>query len=158
MAIVIQYLKGMATLVLCACSLLVCPRPLAAQVVQLPTVEVFAVGTTVVIPDGGAAYLGGVGRAAYGSHSSGVPMLGKLPYVGRLFGNRGFGSEVNQTSAWATATIIDLGEMDRRLLEEARTARQAPSTSSAEVQRSHAIARKAAFLSRHVGQRPRDLP
>ncbi len=38
----------------------------AAQAVQLPTFHFFTTNTTVEVPDGGEAFLGGVGRASSG--------------------------------------------------------------------------------------------
>ncbi|MEO8496912.1 MAG: hypothetical protein ABI614_17715 [Planctomycetota bacterium] len=118
-----------------------------AQVVQLPTYQVFSVGTTVSIPDRGAAYLGGVTRGAWGSSSSGVPGLSQVPGLNRLFTNRGIGSSVSSSHAYATATIIDHAEMDRMLLEEAAARRGEPVAASE-------TDRRAAFLSAFVAKRP----
>src|SRR5690349_8882622 len=38
--------------------------PATAQVVQLPSFETFSVQTSVLVPDSGAAYLGGVNRSS----------------------------------------------------------------------------------------------
>jgi len=118
----------------------------SAQVIQLPTFQFFSVSTTVSVPDGGAAYLGGVNRAQYGSTSRGVPGLRKLPGAGRLFANRGIGSSLSSSGASVTATIIDHAEMDALLLAEAagrRTGGEALSETD----------RKALVLSSHIGRR-----
>ncbi len=51
------------------------PSPAMAQqdmvTVQLPTFSMFTVSTTVLVPDRGGAYLGGVGRASAGSNQFG---------------------------------------------------------------------------------------
>ena len=52
--------------------------------VQLPTFNVTTVQTTVSVPDGGTALLGGINRLSEGSVSRGVPMLNKIPGVSRL--------------------------------------------------------------------------
>jgi type II secretory pathway component GspD/PulD (secretin) len=116
------------------------------QVVQLPTFRSFSIGTTVVIPDRGSAYLGGVNRARYGSVYRGVPVLGKLPGVGPLFRNRASASSVTSSGVHASATIIDLRELDKAVLAEAARRRGATPTVTE-------IDRKAAFLSRHVARR-----
>lgn len=127
--------------VLVAAGAATCP----AQVIQLPTFQVFSVSTTVSVPDGGSAYLGGVGRAQYGMTSLGVPGLNKVPGLGRLFSNRGSGSSVTSSGASVTATIIDHAEMDALLLAEAAGRRPAGAALSA-------TDRKALSLSSHIGR------
>ena len=138
---------------------------LTAQVIQLPTYRYFSVGTSVLVPDRGSAYLGGVGHAAYGSSQRG-------PF------NRSHGSSIGSAGISVHATIIDQDEIDRALLAEAAARRgashdvlgrpvgnfdsrhgaiaagkaeQIPSESTKE----EAIRRKAAFLSKHVGRNNR---
>lgn len=118
-----------------------------AQVVQLPSFGQTGVSTTVVVPDRGSAYLGGVQRGAMGSRTQGVPLLGNVPGAGPLFRNRAAGSSLAGSSFTAHATIIDLAEMDRELLNEASRGRK-PNPDAAR------IAEKAAFLSKHVARRP----
>jgi len=127
----------------CACGASVAP----AQVVQLPTYRVFSVGTSVSVPDGGAAYLGGVTRGAWGSSSRGVPGLSQVPGLNRLFTNRGIGSSVSSSHAYATATIIDHAEMDRMLLSEAGARR-------GEFEVAGEIERRAAFSLRVCRSKP----
>jgi hypothetical protein len=93
------------------------------QTIQLPEFHVFSVHTTVSVPDGGAAYLGGVARARSDAGSRGAPLAGKLPFAGRLFHNRGIAAGRRVAAAQASATIIDLDEMDRAVLAEAATRR-----------------------------------
>jgi Bacterial type II and III secretion system protein len=123
----------------------------SAQVVQLPTYRVFSVGTTVSVPDGGAAYLGGVTRGSWSSSSRGVPGLSQLPGANRLFTNRSIGSSVSSSNAYATATIIDHAEMDRLLLAEAAARRGEPRVISV-------TDRRAAYLSKFVARRPTAKP
>ena len=80
-----------------------------AQTVQLPTFKMATVSTTVLVPDGGAAYLGGINRASTGRTESGV-----LPFPG--FQNRGIGQDRSASSFWATAQIHDFDAMDQALL------------------------------------------
>tara|TARA_R110002049_G_scaffold4601_5_gene32004 strand:+ start:15725 stop:16273 length:549 start_codon:yes stop_codon:yes gene_type:complete len=73
------------------------------QVVQLPSISTFSYSGSVVVPDGGTAFLGG-NRAS----SSGVTRNGGL-------GNQ-LGSSQSVSQASVKATIIDLDEMDRAIL------------------------------------------
>jgi len=83
----------------------------SAQTVQLPTFSFTGVGTTVMVPDRGAAYLGGINRSAEGRSEFGVP---GLAFPG--FQSRGIGQDRSATSFWASATIHDFDAMDQALL------------------------------------------
>jgi hypothetical protein len=83
----------------------------AAQVVQLPTFHFFTVDTTVLVPDGGDAALGGIGRSSSGRVSRGVPGL-----PGRPFQNIATGSSTGAGNVSVSAQIHDLDAMDRALL------------------------------------------
>lgn len=122
-----------------------------AQVVQLPTFQSFSISTTVSVPDSGAGYLGGVSRGAWGSSSRGVPGFSSIPGLNRLSTNRGFGSSVSSSHAYATATIIDHAEMDRMLLDEA-AARRGEFGFASETDR------RAAYLSEFVARSPKANP
>jgi len=87
-----------------------------ATAVQLPTYSFFGLNTTVSVPDRGAAYLGGIKRAASGRNEFGVPMLGKLPFFGRPFANRSIGMERSASHMHVTATIHDFEAMEEALL------------------------------------------
>lgn len=90
-----------------------------ATAVQLPTYSFFGLNTTVSVPDQGAAYLGGIKRAASGRNELGVPMLGKLPFFGRPFTNRSIGLERSAMNMHVTATIHDFEAMEEALLGRA---------------------------------------
>ena len=79
--------------------------------VQLPTFEQFGVSTTVVVPDRGSLFLGGVNGSSRGGSrfGPGVPGLG----------NRGMGRAIDAGGMSISATIIDHSEIDRALLAEA---------------------------------------
>jgi type II secretory pathway component GspD/PulD (secretin) len=100
------------------------------QAVQLPTFQFFTVQTTVSVPDRGAAYLGGVSRAASGRASRGVPFLGKAPGLGRLGRNDAFGSTISTSGASLSATVIDHREWDKAVLAEAAKRREGRITPS----------------------------
>ncbi|MGI9456471.1 MAG: hypothetical protein ACR2NU_07910 [Aeoliella sp.] len=76
------------------------------QRIQLPTFRSFSVGTTVLVPDRGTAYLGGINGLRQGQSSFG-------------FGNRGFSSSSNAGGVSVRTSIIDHHELDRALLAEA---------------------------------------
>ncbi len=72
------------------------------SVVQLPTFSFFTFSGTVVVPDSGAAYLGGNRRGALGYNRQGW--------------QRSFGMQQASPQASIHAQIIDLNEMDEQLL------------------------------------------
>lgn len=78
----------------------------AVQVVQQPVVRHFSLGTSVSVPDGGRAYLGGVSRSATGRKSSGLLRTGTSS-----------GFEMSNASQSASVTVLDFEAMDQALLE-----------------------------------------
>lgn len=105
---------------------LACPSTAChAQVVQQPNFGVFRIGSTVLVPDRGGAYLGGFSRGADGSVERGVPILGNIPFAGRPFRNRAIGSSRSTGGVSVHVTILDFDAMDRALLEEAARIREA---------------------------------
>jgi general secretion pathway protein D len=74
--------------------------------VQLPTLGVTSVQTTVNVPDGGTILLGGIKRLQEGRTERGVPILSKIPYVNRLFKNVGIGRTTNTLMMTVTPRII----------------------------------------------------
>ncbi len=56
--------------------------------IEFPQVEVSRVQTRVSVPDGGTLLLGGQKLAVETERESGVPILSKIPFIGRLFSNR----------------------------------------------------------------------
>jgi type II secretory pathway component GspD/PulD (secretin) len=57
-------------------------------IVKLPQTERSRVKTRVSVPDGGTLLLGGLKRSASEEKEVGVPVLSKIPVLGRLFTNR----------------------------------------------------------------------
>jgi general secretion pathway protein D len=57
-------------------------------IVKLPQTERSRVKTRVSVPDGGTLLLGGLKRSASDEKEVGVPILSKIPVLGRLFTNR----------------------------------------------------------------------
>jgi hypothetical protein len=89
---------------------------LSAQVVQQPSYRTTTMGSTIVVPDQGATFLGGINRSSMGRNEFGVPGLGKLPFVNRLFNNRSIGQDMNSGNVWVTAKIHDFDAMEEALL------------------------------------------
>ena len=122
-----------------------------SQVVQLPTINVFNVNTTVSVPDGGTMLLGGVRGGSSGSISRGVPGLGSLPYGSRGFRNRAIGNSNFSRQASVNVTIISMREQEAAVMAEAERRMAARSreynpNGSAETQD------RAAFISRNIGR------
>lgn len=83
--------------------------PAFAQVIMLPTIDVFSVDTAVAVPDGGSMLLGGNTSMASGSITRG-------PFPK----NRGIGSQGHVAGATVHVKIIDLAELDKAILEAAQ--------------------------------------
>jgi hypothetical protein len=79
--------------------------------VQLPTFSFFTISTTVLVPDSGGTFLGGVNSGAGVGRQNGAPGLA---------GSRAGGSGVNAGGISVGAQIHDLREMDRQLLAGGR--------------------------------------
>ncbi|MCC7085345.1 MAG: general secretion pathway protein GspD [Pirellulales bacterium] len=84
--------------------------------VQLPEFSFVSVTTTVSVPDGGTVLLGGIKRLAEGRSERGVPILGKMPYVNRLFRNVGIGRTTSSLMMMVTPRIIIQEEEEENLL------------------------------------------
>jgi hypothetical protein len=92
----------------------------AATTVQLPTFSFFSISTTVMVPDSGTGFIGGVGRAGSSSRSNGL-------------GSRSSASGIDAGGISIGVQIHDLKEMDRALLADKR-ARDAAAAAAAEVE------------------------
>ena len=116
--------------------------------VQLPTLRVFSVNTTVMVPDGGTMSLGGIGRSAMGSVSRGVPGLGSIPGLGRGFRNRAIGTDTGASNASVSANIISMKEMEKEVLDAAEQSR----ARNSHLGPSESVRRKANFITNNVGR------
>ncbi|TVR11921.1 MAG: hypothetical protein EA401_10105 [Planctomycetota bacterium] len=56
---------------------------------ELPNLRTHTAGTRVMIPDGGSILVGGFSEAVDQHAYSTVPVVGHVPFIGRLFGKRG---------------------------------------------------------------------
>ena len=84
--------------------------------VQLPNFATTSVSTTVSVPDGGTVLMGGIKRLAEGRTERGMPILGKLPYISRLFKNVGTGRETQTLMMMVTPRIIIQEEEEEKVL------------------------------------------
>lgn len=131
--------------------------------VQLPTFNYTTVQTTVSVPDGGTALLGGIGRASEGSVSRGVPVLGKIPGVSRLFSNRGIGREMGLSQMTLSPRIIIQEEEELRqtgvsseLLSQLSAAPNGirPLAVAGGRPAEAAVTQKADFIARNIARHP----
>ena len=81
-----------------------------------PWVRVTTNAGTVLVPDGGVAVQSSVSSALEARNEAGVPILGKVPYLGRGFRNVGTGSSISTVQRSVSVRIISLIEEDAKLL------------------------------------------
>ena len=120
---------GVSTVVFSLVSAAVAQQNVPATTVQLPSFSVFTVQTSVSVPDGGGAYLGGLKSGASSSSRYGIGPLR----------NRGLGSTRSASGMSVSATIIDHDEIDRAILAEAaakRASADAATTTAAAISKS----------------------
>ena len=125
------------------------------QAVQLPTFQVFSVNTTVSVPDGGGALLGGINRAADSSVTRGLPLAGKIPGLGPLANNRGIASTRSASNMSVHATIIDNHELDEAVLATAAARRGGVSLND---KQALATQQRADYISRNLARAEQPVP
>jgi type II secretory pathway component GspD/PulD (secretin) len=82
--------------------------------VVAPVFTSIRVQTTVTVPDGGDATLGGYSSLSEGRTEFGTPGLGRVPYVGRGFRNVGYGRSAVSGRVGVSVRIISLEEEEYR--------------------------------------------
>ncbi|QDU62898.1 Type II secretion system protein D precursor [Planctomycetes bacterium Pan216] len=87
----------------------------ATATIELPTVAVQSVQTTVNVPDGGTILLGGLKTHQEARNEFGTPVLSKLPYVNRLFKNAASARISRSLMLMVTPRIIILEEEEEKL-------------------------------------------
>lgn len=97
--------------------------------VQQPVIQHFGVGTTVVVPDGGRVSLGSVGRGADSRSRYGFG-----PLRGSSAGRR-----TSQSGMSASATILDMRELDTAILNQAASGTSGERDWQAELQSRHRL-------------------
>jgi len=85
-------------------------------IIRYPETEVSRVETRVSVPDGGTLLLGGQKLTAEVEVESGVPVLSKIPFIGRLFSNRSKVKDEKILLILVKPTIILQEETEREAL------------------------------------------
>lgn len=83
--------------------------------IELPNVSLRETQTRVMLPDKGSLLVGGFNSSTDQFTASRVPMLGSIPFLGRLFGARGRYSEQSKLYILSTVSIINYPELEARL-------------------------------------------
>jgi type II secretory pathway component GspD/PulD (secretin) len=84
------------------------------QFIQQPISQNINVATTVMVPDGGTALLGGLKRLSEGRNEFGPPIISKIPYLDRLFRNVAYGRSTESLMVMVTPRIIIQEEEEER--------------------------------------------
>jgi len=82
--------------------------------IQLPTVTVTQVNTTVTVPDQGTILLGGQRLVTEQEAESGVPVLSKIPVINRLFSNRIMSKEEQTLMILMKPTVLIQTEQEEQ--------------------------------------------
>ncbi len=82
--------------------------------VPVPKFTNIGIQTSVTVPDGGTATLGGYSRSSESRSQFGTPGLGRMPYTSRGVGNVGFGRSRVSGRVNVSARIINLREEEFR--------------------------------------------
>ena len=80
--------------------------------IQLPEYELTQLATTVSVPDRGTLLLGGQTLMGEVERESGVPVLSKIPFLKRLFTNRGTAKDEQVLLVLIKPTIIVQREVE----------------------------------------------
>jgi general secretion pathway protein D len=89
------------------------PNSLVATI-QVPTIQITEVRTTVSVPDGGTLLLGGQTIAGESEREQGVPIISKIPFLKRLFTNRATAKDENVLLILVKPTIIIQREQEQK--------------------------------------------
>lgn len=82
---------------------------------ELPNLLLKSAGTRVTVFDQGTTLVGGFGRSLEQNSSTKIPILGHIPFLGRLFGKRGRYSDRTQIYLTVSARIILHDEEEAKL-------------------------------------------
>jgi general secretion pathway protein D len=86
----------------------------SSATIQQPEVQITEVRTTVSVPDGGTLLLGGQSISGEIEREAGVPVLSKIPFLKRLFTNRGMSKDDQVLLILVKPTIIIQREQEQR--------------------------------------------
>ena len=90
-------------------NIIIKPYPL-----ELPNVLIEELQTNVTIPDDGSVLVGGWAKNVDQTMSAEIPFLGHIPFLGRLFGQRGRYSTRSKLYLLATTHIINYQELEAK--------------------------------------------
>ena len=82
--------------------------------IQLPSIQVTQIHTSVSIPDGGTLLLGGTTVTGEIEREAGVPVLSKIPFLKRAFTNRSFAKDESILLVLVKPTIIIQREIEQQ--------------------------------------------
>ena len=80
--------------------------------IELPNVLIKELSTTVPVPDGATLIIGGFGQTIDQQTATRIPLLGNIPFLGRLFGRRGRYSQRLKLYCLANVSIINYDELE----------------------------------------------
>jgi len=80
--------------------------------IELPSIDVRTLRSTVMLPDKGNLLLGGFNESLRQRVHSGIPFLSHIPFLGRLFSRNGTYDENRRLFFLLNAEIIDLAERE----------------------------------------------
>lgn len=83
--------------------------------IGLPETTLYAAHTRIMIPDRGSVLVGGFREKLRESARASVPVLGNIPFLGRLFGRRGRFESDSDVYLLTTARIIHYPELETQL-------------------------------------------
>jgi len=83
--------------------------------IELPNVSVREASTSIQVPDRASLLVGGFTKAIEQHASTGIPFLGNIPFLGRLFSKRGQYVDNGKLFLLATVTIISYDELEDQL-------------------------------------------
>jgi type II secretory pathway component GspD/PulD (secretin) len=83
--------------------------------IELPNIKVRELSTTITVPDGGTLLVGGFGKHLEQTMSTKIPFLGHIPFLGRLFGQRGRYSDRSKLYLLADVHVINYAELEAKL-------------------------------------------
>lgn len=84
-----------------------------------PKGTIIRFNSTVTVPSDGFASLGGYSSRMESRNEFGPPMVSKVPYLGRLFRNVGYGADLSTHSVGVSARIFSMEEEEQRFLARA---------------------------------------
>ena len=92
----------------------VAPPQIISGTLQLPTIDITQVKTSVSVPDGATLLLGGQTLAGETTREQGVPVLSKIPFIKRLFTNRANGQDEQILLILVKPTILIQREQEQK--------------------------------------------